>query len=223
MKGILELLAKARLVDLSPEEQAALEPAQLAHSEPGPPAAEIVLPAPDPTESAIEEGKSLEDIFALANIPPTAFPAEKLLRLLDGLRAMDASTRKAAVLAMDAADDTWTIADPVTDAQRKMATLEAYKQRLSEQVAGTERSTAAQVGEIKTALERTSGEIRAQIAELERLLEREVAKAAQETTSLEASLRAAREAAAREQRRMDKEIERLSEIPAGFALPATER
>jgi hypothetical protein len=222
MKGILGLLAKARLVDLTPEEQATLETAPQEQPEPSPPVADIVLPPPAPAESAIEEGKSLEDIFALAGIPPAAFPAEKLLRLLDGLRAMDASTRKAAVLAMDAADDTWTIADPVTDAQRKMAALEAYKQRLSEQVASAERGTAAEVGEIKSALERNSAEIRAQIAELERLLEREIAKAAQQTTGLEASLSAAKEAAAREQRRMDREIGRLSEIPASFALPATE-
>jgi len=222
MKGFLGLLAKAKLVDLSPDEQAALEGEQAPAAQTPQPAPEVMLPPPAAGESRIEEGKALDEIFALANIPPAVFSAEKLLRLLDGLRAMDATTRRAAVLAMDAADDNWMIADPVTDAQRKTAALEAYKQRLTEQVAGAEQATAARIEEIRSGLERASAEIRAQITELERLLEREVAKSAQQTTSLEAGLRATREAAAREQRRMDKEIERLSEIPASFAQPATE-
>ncbi len=128
MKGFLGLLAKAKLVDLSPDEQAALEGEQAPAAQTPQPAPEVMLPPPAAGESRIEEGKALDEIFALANIPPAAFSAEKLLRLLDGLRAMDATTRRAAVLAMDAADDNWTIADPVTDAQRKTAALEAYKQ-----------------------------------------------------------------------------------------------
>lgn len=224
MRGFLGLLAKAKLVDLSPDEQAAFdgESAPALQQEMPELVHEIVLQPPAEGESGIEEGKALDDIFSLASVPTAAYPAEKLLRLLDGLRAMDASTRKAAVLAMDAADDNWTIADPVNDARRKMATLEAYKQRLTQQVAVTEQATASQTEEIRSGLERISAEIRAQITELEQLLEREVAKSAQQTTSLEASMRSTREVAAREHRRMDIEIERLSEIPASFSQPTTE-
>jgi hypothetical protein len=78
------------------------------------------------------EGIALADIFAAAGVPDSPYPAEKLLRLLDGLRAMDAGTRKAAVLAMDAADDNWQIGDCIADADRKISALDAYKQQLNQ-------------------------------------------------------------------------------------------
>jgi len=221
MKGLMRFLARAKLVELSVDESAvSASPDEATTDSPGVPAAEIpISPLPVP-EGGIDEGVALDDIFALAGVSPSPFPAEKLLRLLDGLRAMDPTTRQTAVLAMDAADDTWQISDPVLDAQRKMAALEAYKQRLSAQVATVEQDVSARVVEGKAAVERATAEIRAQISELERLLEREVAKAAQETTGLEAELRATREAAAREVRRMNKEIERFAEIPASFSQQA---
>lgn len=170
----------------------------------------------------VPEGKSLEDIFALAAVPPSPYPAERLMRLLDGLRAMDSGTRKMAVQAMDAADDAWTIADPVSDAHSKIAALDAYKRSLSAQLAQAETSTAQGIEDIRGALERATAEIRAQMAQLEQLLQREMSKAAEDTARLEAELRATREAAAREALRMDKEIERLGEIPATFAQPGSQ-
>jgi hypothetical protein len=222
MRGLLDLLARAKLIELSESERAPRSPPEKDSPPAEEPVPEVSPPPSSAAQDQIEEGKPLEDIFALAAVAPSAFPAEKLLRLLDGLRAMDAATRKAAVLAMDAADDNWEIADPLMDAQRKMGALESYKQRLGELIQGAEQSAAAQMAEIKSGLERTTAEIRTQISELERLLEREVTKAAQQTTNLEAGLRATREAAARELRRMDKEIERLAEIPANFVKPNTE-
>lgn len=217
MKGFMSLLARAKLVELSEDERLVAElnaeaPAVVDAAPPPPPE----LP---PTDCEIAADQSFEAIFSAAGVAPVPFPAEKLLRLLDGLRAMDAATRKTAVLAMDAADDNWHVADCVVDAQRKIAALEAYKRHLAAQVAGSEQQTEAQIADIKTALEGATASIRTQIAELEQLLEREVTKAAQATTSLEAGLRATREAAAREARRMDGEIERLREIQAQFATP----
>ncbi|MBK7765293.1 MAG: hypothetical protein IPI44_03860 [Sulfuritalea sp.] len=218
MKGIMNLLARARLVELSDDERLAAEPgpddvATLVAAPPQPP------PDLPPDNCEIEQDRSFEAIFAAAGIAPASFPAEKLLRLLDGLRAMDGATRKTAVLAMDAADDNWQVADCVVDAQSKIAALEGHKRHLAAQVMGTEQQTETRIAEIKTALESATTSIRQQISELEQLLEREVTKAAQASTNLEADLRGAREAAAREARRMDGEIERLREIPAQFATP----
>jgi hypothetical protein len=225
MKGLLDLLAKARLVELSESERAQATPPEQVPPLPAeqPPEMELPQATLPAVECGIEEGRPLEDIFTLAGVAPAPFPAEKLLRLLDGLRAMDAATRKTAVLAMDAADDNWQIADPILDAQRKIAALDAYKQRVGEQVTGAEKHTGAQITEINSTLDRTTAEIRTQISELEALLEREVTKAAQQTTNLEAGLRAAREAAARELRRMDAEIARFAEIPVSFTQPPDNR
>jgi hypothetical protein len=222
MKGLMGLMERAGLLKLSESEKenvtTVAEPEAVVVAPPIPDAAVMIG---DAAPGQVSEDRPLEDIFALAAVAPSPFPAEKLLRLLDGLRAMDMATRKAAVLAMDAADDNWTIADPVTDAQLKISALDVYKTALTKQVDTAEANTSAGVAEIKANLERTSAEIRAQIGELEQLLQREVGKASEDATKLEAALRATRESAAREFRRMDKEIERLSEIPSTFAQSAT--
>mgnify|MGYP000947900435 CR=1 FL=1 len=233
MKGILNFLARAKLVELTPEERVAAEHG----SEPvpvdvAPPAAEGSSPPPlnsgitappavatgidaDPF-AAESEAVDLAELYAAAGVPSSPYPAEKLLRLLDGLRAMDAATRKAAVLAMDAADDNWQIGDCLADAEAKIGALNAYKQQIDRHLQEREQQSAASVEEIKLALDNASAAIRQQIGELERALERSVTRAAQETTSVEAALRASRESAAREQRRMDVEIEQLREIPNTF-------
>lgn len=237
MKGILNFLARAKLVELSEDERLAASEAEThtagasavaeADAAPGrmPQESVDVSPAVAPRAVAAApsdplageaEGIPLADIFAAAGLPDSPYPAEKLLRLLDGLRAMDAGTRKAAVLAMDAADDNWQIGDCIADADRKISALDAYKQQLNAQLQDREQQSAEVVNQIKLALENSTAAIRKQIAELEQLLEREVTRAAQEATSVEAGLRAARESTAREARRMDAEIERLREIPTSF-------
>ena len=236
MKGILNFLARAKLVELSEDERLAATEAEThtagasaiagADAAPGrmpeesvdvsPVAPRAVATAPSDPLAGDAEGIALADIFAAAGVPDSPYPAEKLLRLLDGLRAMDAGTRKAAVLAMDAADDNWQIGDCIADADRKISALDAYKQQLNAQLQDREQRSAEVVNQIKLALDKSTAAIRTQIAELEQLLEREVTRAAQETTSVEAGLRAARESTAREARRMDAEIQRLREIPTSF-------
>jgi len=236
MKGILNFLARAKLVELSEDERLAATEAEThtagasaiagADAAPGrmpeesvdvsPVAPRAVATAPSDPLAGDAEGIALADIFAAAGVPDSPYPAEKLLRLLDGLRAMDAGTRKAAVLAMDAADDNWQIGDCIADADRKISALDAYKQQLNAQLQDREQQSAEVVNQIKLALDKSTAAIRTQIAELEQLLEREVTRAAQEATSVEAGLRAARESTAREARRMDAEIQRLREIPTSF-------
>ncbi len=247
MKGILNLLAKAKLIELSEDERrrasSELSPEALAAEaetlaeRPNPPEAGIApTAAPPPHElpsladacqdqdgqalaGQAEERHAFEDIFAAAGVPASPYPAEKLLRLLEGLRAMDAGTRKAAVLAMDAADDNWQMVDCLRDAELKITALEDHKRQLTVQMQNREQQSAEVVNQIKRTLEDATAAIRKQIAELEQLLEREVTRAAQEMTSVEAGLRAARESASRETRRMDAEIERLREIPMTFKAP----
>jgi hypothetical protein len=232
MKGLMDLLARAKLVELSEDEkQSAAESAldRGAGDEvvapppvaPPPPVSAQAFASPqtapatgvDPTAG---EGKSFEAIYAAAGIPASPYPAEKLLRLLDGLRTMDSATRKTAVLAMDAADDTWQVADCVTDAQNKIAAITGYKQYLSVQLGEGEQLAATRVSEIGADLDAATAAIRSQIAELEQLLQRKITQSAQDTAGIEADLRSTREAVARESRRMDVESDRLREISAQF-------
>ena len=221
MKGVMRLLAAAKLVTLSDEDRAHEQPDPTAEIPAEQDLAADIMPLQVPlAEGDIVEDRPFADIFASAQLPPSPFPAERLLRLLDGLRAMDEATRKAAVLAMDAADENWTIADPMMDAQRKIAVLESYREALDTQLASNEQKMSADIASLRVAQESTAAEIRKQIAELEKLLEREVQKTAEQIAALEAGLKAARESTAREGRRMTAEIDRLREIPAQFAHPA---
>ena len=86
-------------------------------------------------ESRIEESRSFEVLYAERGVPASPFPAEKLLKLIDGLRAMEPAVRKAAVLAMDSADENWTIDDAALDASRKIRALNDTKALLAQQAA----------------------------------------------------------------------------------------
>lgn len=224
MKGLMDFLVKAKLVEPSADAEAetlAEAPAEASTSMPDsvPEDATALAPADSVSTGEIQEALPFESIYQQAGLPPSPFPAEKLLRLLDGLRSMDTVTRKAAVMAMDAADDNWNIADPVQDANRKIAALTAYRQGLSQQLDAAAQQAGDRIADGKHALENTVAEIRAQIAQLEQLLEREITRSAQEIAAIEGGQRAARETVAREQRRLDQEIERLGEIPAGYSDP----
>ena len=226
MKGIMSFLARANLVELSEEEQQQTNASESVETLTNAPIPAELFPDPPPQpptlsadECEVAGDKPLDEIYSEAGVPQSAYPAEKMLRLLEGLRAMDAVTRKAAVLAMDAADDNWQINDCVSDAERNIAAIEGYQRYLTAQVTGSEQQVSVQLTEIKSALENTTAAIRQQISELEQLLQREIAKEAQQSTELEGALRATREAAARETRRMGSEIERLREITTQFAVP----
>jgi hypothetical protein len=156
-------------------------------------------------------------------VPSSPYPAEQLLKVLAGLRAMDVATRKAAISAMDAADDSWRIEDVLLDAERKIKALQARKQMLAAQAQAAEAEAAARVREREAQQQTVLDSVRKQIADLQALMEREVAKATGDKAAALAKAQSAREAGSRESLRLDQEIERLREIPATFAAPSSGR
>lgn len=143
-------------------------------------------------------GVTLAQIYAAAGVPPCAYPAERLLRLIDGLKAMDEATRRQTIQALDAADDSWSLEDPQRDAATKVAAIERHAAAIRAGVAQTEQQTQAQLNELARRQESSVAEIRRQVADLEGLLAREIARGAQEGAGLEAALQASRESANRE-------------------------
>lgn len=221
MSKFLRVLQKAGLVQLDEVERPADIEAEVLASVPPPeeaaPVSQSVLPE---AESHIEESRSFEVLYAERGVPSSPFPAEKLLKLLDGLRAMDPPVRKAAVLAMDAADDAWTIDDAALDAHRKIKALKDTQSLLTQQA----NSQSAHALEKLKAREQRQTEslamIRQQIGDLEALMQREVEKAAAEKAALQAEVKSAQEASAREAARLDTEIARLQEVLDTFVPPA---
>lgn len=228
----MKFLAAAKLVELSEEERRNLETTpvredvvdsessseQTYQSEPvDVPLAPAEQNPVHYSASDVVEEKSFDEIYINAQIGESTYPAERLLRLLDGLRAMDATTRIAAVRAMDEADDNWTIADSVVDAQRKMTALAAYQNALKEQLTEKEQSVSAEIANMKAKEEQAIGAIRQQISELESLLAREIGKTAESISQLESELKAAQQSCERDVKRLQLEIERLREIPVQFS------
>ena len=144
MGKLLRGLHKLGLVELDDGERELEAPAVPTEDVPptsGALAAESVpeapLPPPPGTSGPIVENRLFEDFYAQASIPPSPYPAEKLIKVLDGLRAMQPEMRRTAVMAIDSADDTWAIEDAVLDALRKSKALEAAKQDLLQVAQGS--------------------------------------------------------------------------------------
>jgi len=223
MGKFLRVLQKAGLVEVdAAEPPAELEGEALASvpSMPDAAAADAAGEILSEAESRIQESRSLDVLYAERGVPASPFPAEKLLKLVDGLRAMEPGVRKAAILAMDAADENWTIDDAALDASRKIRALNETKALLAQQAA----SQAAHAQEKIQAREQRQAEamaaIRQQISDLEALMQREVEKAAAEKAALTAEVKAAREASLRESARLDLEMARLQEVLDTFVPPA---
>jgi hypothetical protein len=234
MGKLLKTLAKMGLVELDADNRAILDKdnqridmtaidhilQEQALSQGATPA---VPKAPQPSsdvaqkgDAGILEGRSFEEIYALARVPPSAYPAEKLLKLLDGLRTMDPGTRKAAVMAMDAADEDWTVENAIRDAQHKIRALQDASASLVEAVSRAEAKAQADLDAQERYQQEAMASIRKQIAELEALLEQELQKVAEERAAIQAQLQQTREACERETSRFKQEITRLKEIPDSF-------
>lgn len=172
-----------------------------------------------PASTSVVEGRPLTEIYAEARVPQSPFPAEKLTRLLDGLKAMDPAMRKAAVMAMDAADDAWAITDPLEDAQRKVAALQRARNQLAEVIGAAEIEADKAMKAADARQKEATEKIRAQIAELEALLQEELTEVANARATSQSQLHATREAAAREAARLDQEVSALNAILVAFAPP----
>lgn len=235
MSKFLKALAKVGLVELDEAERTNLEAtegeelsqedvdrilADARGTDAPAEAPETAAPAPVPPAPAyatgVDEGRDLDAIYAEMSVPSSPFPAEKLLKLLDGLRAMDAHTRKTAVLAMDSADENWTIEDAMLDAQRKIEALERAKMRVRSTVQATEESAKRELDETAKYQDEATSTIRKQIADLEAMLQRELESVASQKATIQARVEAERAAASREAKRFDQEIARLSEIAKTF-------
>ena len=208
MKGMLNFLEKAGLVKNDPPSDSI--PAIAEPAAPQPPA---------PTALPIETGPGTLDtdtIYANAGIAPALYPAERLLRLVDGLSAMDPATRLMAIQAMDAADESWSIEDPLSDAAAKTQALAAYAEQLQANLQSLEHETQAQLTAATARQEQVVGDIRKQITELEALVARELTRGAQEAASVEARLKAASEQTQRTLAEITQRSQRLQSLSAQF-------
>lgn len=214
MKGMLNFLEKAGLVRND------------APADPVPPPTEPALPtvasssATSITSVPSTGALDTEAVYANAGIAPAPYPAERLLRLVDGLSAMDPATRLMAIQAMDAADESWSIEDPLADAAAKVGALAGHAAQLQNNLQALENETRAQLEAVAARQDQVVGNIRKQITELEALVAREQSRGAQETAGFEATLRAASEQTQRELADVNQTSQRLQTLSAQFGAKA---
>lgn len=219
MKGMLNFLEKAGLVKRDdPADQTAPE-IEINLTEPSAPSSVASAPAtPAPTSG---EPLNLDEIYTAQGVGPAQYPAERLLRLIDGLSAMDETTRQMAIKAMDAADESWTIDDPLADASAKVQALAAHSQSIAANLQQLEQETHAHLDGVTSRQEKVVGDIRQQIAELEGLVARELSRSAQETATWQAKLQAARDQIARDLAEVAQVSQRLQSLSSQFGTPKT--
>lgn len=208
MKGMMSFLERAGLITPEPADPSV---SAIAVDEPATPAPALAV--------EVQAGGTpldLAGIYANEGVPPSLYPAERLLRLLDGLSAMDEPIRRTAINAMDAADESWTIADPVADAKAKVKALAVHAQRLELSLQQLEQETRARVDALRTRSELSVGAIRKQIADLEELAGRELERAASETAGIEATLATAQAQTSRELDEIRKATAQLENLAVQF-------
>lgn len=228
MKGMLNFLEKAGLVTRdAPAQPGPADVPPPAESPAAAPAAASAVAPLQADAAAPITGEAvpmpLDAIYASAGVPPSAYPAERLLRLVDGLSAMDEGTRLMAIKAMDAADESWSIDDPLADAAAKVQALARHADGLQHDLQTLESETQARLQAVAARREQVVGDIRKQIAELEALVERELTRSAQETAAQEAHLQAARQQTARQVASLAQTSQRLQGLSRQFGAAAANR
>ncbi|PQA79080.1 chemotaxis protein [Rhodoferax sp. TS-BS-61-7] len=216
MKGMLEFLEKAGLVKndipAPPPEPPVAEPLSTTLGQEALHAGPALSPLPG-------NAPDLESIYANSGIAPSIYPAERLLRLLDGLSAMDEATRLMAIKAMDEADESWSIQDPLSDAAAKLVVLATHTEQLQNNLQILQDQTQSRMNAITARADQAVGDIRKQIAELEALATREQTRAVKESTAEQSNLKAAQDQTARELSDINALRQRLQGLATQFQNP----
>ena len=164
----------------------------------------------------LPEGVELATIYADAGVPATAFSIEKLAKLVDGLNQLDVATKKTAVAAMDAADDSWDIATVIADGKAKRAALSGYQNT----IAAAESAINAQITNRLNANQADKAnrltDIDQQIAALQSTREQIITETAHVAATLRAQGSAAADAAERERNRVTNAIRGFDNLIALF-------
>jgi hypothetical protein len=202
--SLKKLLVKAGLVvDETPQvlvDEANIDPVQPE------PVAEPLVPELSGTIIALDE------VYAQQGVPAVAFPAERLLKILDGLCAMDPANQQAAVAAMDAADDSWDLSQILDDAVRKIAALRSYSTSLDAAILNARDDEAAQKSAQNQQYEVLRKEINEQVAQLHAAAELATADHAKAIQELQSQANTTVAATQQEQVRLKAEIQRLESI-----------
>ncbi|MBP6748403.1 MAG: hypothetical protein KA144_02085 [Xanthomonadaceae bacterium] len=172
-------------------------------------------PSPESTV-AIEEGLDFADIYARQGVAVAPFPVERLMKLVEGLRTLDPTTRRAAITAMDVADETWSMDHVLADADAKVLALRGHQQALKAIAENIGQSNRERIAMLETDRDGAVAALREQIAALEAQIQDAVGSTAAEVAKLQSQSESAKAALQRETLRIDATILNLEELAAQF-------
>lgn len=225
MKGIFSFFEKAGLVKSDELTAQQVLPAQAVMGVvPGADSASKPSAVKSPAARIVQDDGlplDLDQIYAREGVPASVYPAERLLRLVDGLSAMDEATRQMAIRAMDAADESWTIENPLADAAAKVVALAAHASQLEAGLGLLEDETKLKLEAINKRQEQAIGSIRKQIVDLEALAAREAARASEEAASHESSLNLLKAQTVGSLEKINQVIDRFQGLVTQFTAPLT--
>lgn len=173
-----------------------------------------------PVTPGVEEGLDFAEIFARQGVVDAGFPVERLVKLVDGLKALDPTTRRAAITAMDIADETWSMDQVLADADAKIAALRGHQRHLQGNADALVRANQARITELEGNRDARLADLRQQIAVLEAQIQDAVGATAADIARLQSESESNKAALARETQRLDAQVLSLEELAAQFRAPA---
>ena len=175
------------------------------------PAAEVV---------GVEEGLSFAEIYARQRVADAQFPVERLLKLVEGLRTLDPATRRAAITAMDIADETWSMDHVLADADAKVAALRGHQRQMQGAADAVVLANRERIAALESSRDGRLVELRQQIAALEAQIQDAVGTTAADVAKLQSESESNKAALLRETQRIDAHILNVEELVAQFRPPA---
>ena len=163
-------------------------------------------------DTVIPEGLDVADIYTDAGVVASVYPYEKFVKLVDGLAALDDSAKKAALAAMDAADDVWTVADIASDLVNKRIALVQYQRDIEATVVSLETKANAAIAERKMQSDAHVSEMRTQISALEQSIQDEFQATGTLIGELHAQLAANKSAGEREGQRIGAVVFKMTTV-----------
>lgn len=176
--------------------------------------------APAPAMAGVEEGLDFAQIYARQGVADAGFPVERLIKLVDGLKALDPTTRRAAIGAMDVADETWSMGQVLADADAKIAALRGHQRHLQGNADALVQANQARIAELEGSRDARLADLRQQIAALEAQIQDAVGATAADVARLQSESESNKAALARETQRLDAQVLSLEELAAQFRGPA---
>jgi hypothetical protein len=186
----------------------------------GPPRAEAPTETAQPDDAVgVEEGLSFVDIYGRQSVAEASFPVERLLKLVEGLRALDPTTRRAAIMAMDVADETWSMEQVLADADAKLAALRGHQRQMQGAADGLVQANRERIAALESSRDGRVGELRQQIAALEAQIHDVIGTTAADVAKLQSESESNKAALLREAQRIDAHSLNLQELVAQFRPP----